>query len=84
MENINTIMSTVIMVSFIVTIVLAVGSYWAYKLRERRKPKSVRASDEAPVFFERVYPPQSRDAGSPDTTDTTDTAGAGLGDARPA
>ncbi len=60
MENINTIMSTVIMVSFIVTIVLAVGSYWAYKLRERRKPKGVRASDEAPVFFERIYPAHSK------------------------
>lgn len=60
MENINTIMSTVIMVSFIVTIVLAVGSYWAYKLRERRKPKGVRAEDEAPVFFERIYPAPSR------------------------
>ncbi len=60
MENINTIMSTVIMVSFIVTIVLAVGSYWAYKLRERRKPKGVRAADEAPVFFERIYPAQSK------------------------
>jgi heme/copper-type cytochrome/quinol oxidase subunit 2 len=62
MENINTIMSTVIMVSFIVTIVLAIGSYWAYKLRERRKPKGVRAADEAPVFFERIYPAQSHPA----------------------
>ena len=60
MENINTIMSTVIMVSFIVTIVLAIGSYWAYKLRERRKPKGVRAEDEAPVFFERIYPAQQK------------------------
>ena len=57
MENINTLMSTVIMVSFIVTIVLAVGSYWAYKIRERRKPKGTRVEDEAPVFFERIYPP---------------------------
>jgi len=81
MENINTIMSTVIMVSFIVTIVLAVGSYWAYKLRERRKPKSVRAADEAPVFFERVYPPQSRNA---ESDDASDTSGAQIGDARPA
>jgi hypothetical protein len=81
MENINTIMSTVIMVSFIVTIVLAVGSYWAYKLRERRKPKSVRASDEAPVFFERVYPPQSPGAGS---SESADVAGAGTGHAHPA
>lgn len=63
MENINTLMSTVIMVSFIVTIVLAVGSYWAYKIRERRKPKGTRVEDEAPVFFERIYPPaRPRDA----------------------
>lgn len=81
MENINTIMSTVIMVSFIVTIVLAIGSYWAYKLRERRKPKSVRAADDAPVFFERVYPPQSRSAGN---AGVDDTAGAPIGDARTA
>ena len=81
MENINTIMSTVIMVSFIVTIVLAIGSYWAYKLRERRKPKSVRAADEAPVFFERVYPPQSSNAG---TAEAPADAGAGIGDAHPA
>lgn len=81
MENINTIMSTVIMVSFIVTIVLAVGSYWAYKLRERRKPKSVRAADEAPVFFERVYPPQSSSGGD---AGMDHTAGAPIGDARTA
>lgn len=64
MENINTLMSTVIMVSFIVTIVLAVGSYWAYKIRERRKPKGVRVEDEAPVFFERIYPPPRSPAGA--------------------
>jgi len=64
-----------------VTIVLAIGSYWAYKLRERRKPKSVRAADEAPVFFERVYPPQSRNA---ESDDASDTSGAQIGDARPA
>lgn len=81
MENINTIMSTVIMVSFIVTIVLAVGSYWAYKLRERRKPKSVRAADEAPVFFERVYPPQARNA---DSGDAGEASAAASGDARSA
>lgn len=62
MENINTLMSTVIMVSFIVTIVLAIGSYWAYKIRERRKPKGGRAEDDAPVFFERFYPAQPVEA----------------------
>jgi len=62
MENINTLMSTVIMVSFIVTIVLAIGSYWAYKIRERRKPKGARVEDDAPVFFERIYPPPRAEA----------------------
>ena len=36
--SVNTLLSTVILVSFIVTIVLAIGSYMAYKLRERRRP----------------------------------------------
>lgn len=69
MENINTLMSTVIMVSFIVTIVLAVGSYWAYKIRERRKPKGTRVEDEAPVFFERIYPPQRARVTEPGATE---------------
>ena len=55
--SINTLLSTVILVSFIVTLVLAVGSYLAYKMRERGKVSRAHAagSDE-PVFFERVYP----------------------------
>ena len=78
MENINTIMSTVIMVSFIVTIVLAIGSYWAYKLRERRKPKGKRVEDDAPVFFERIYPVRATPAASPtpDGGTITDSASA--------
>ena len=53
----NAPLSTVILVSFIVTIVLAVGSYMAYKYRERRQPKAAlpQAGDE-PVFFERFFP----------------------------
>jgi heme/copper-type cytochrome/quinol oxidase subunit 2 len=55
--GLNTLLSTIILVAFIVTIVLAVGSYVAYKVRERRRPSasSGAASDE-PVFFERFYP----------------------------
>ena len=53
----NALLSTVILVSFIVTIVLAVGSYMAYKYRERRQPKTMReGSDDQPIFFERFFP----------------------------
>ena len=54
--SMNQLLSTVILVSFIVTIVLAAGSYLAYKLRERRRPASDREAGDGPVFFERVYP----------------------------
>ena len=55
--SINALLSTVILVSFIVTLVLAVGSYMAYKVRERgRSPGGRAAAAGEPVFFERVYP----------------------------
>jgi len=38
--NVNAVLSTIIIVAFVVTIVLAVGSYMLYKLRERRRPKA--------------------------------------------
>ena len=63
----NALLSTVILVSFIVTIVLAVGSYMAYKYRERRTPKSSKAqAGDEPVFFERFFPqkPQVSAVGS--------------------
>ena len=55
--TVNALLSTVILVAFIVTIVLAVGSYMAYKLRERRRPAldHATAGDE-PVYFERFFP----------------------------
>jgi hypothetical protein len=43
-------LSAVILISTIATIVLAVLSYAAFKLRDKRKPKG----GDAPVFF-RVY-----------------------------
>lgn len=53
----NALLSTVILVSFIVTIVLAVGSYMAYKYRERRQPKATfQQAGEGPIFFERFFP----------------------------
>ena len=55
--SVNQLLSTVILVAFIVTLVLAVGSYFAYKMREQRRPSGGRADGgDAPVFFERVYP----------------------------
>ena len=55
--SVNALLSTVVLVSFIVTVVLAIGSYMAYKMRERgRAPSNRDAVEGEPVFFERVYP----------------------------
>ena len=53
----NTLLSTIVLVAFIVTVVLAIGSYLAYKARERRRPRSqhLQAGSE-PIFFERFFP----------------------------
>ena len=54
--DINMLLSTVVLVSFIVTVVLAVGSYLTFKGRERRRPDPQLASRNGePVFFERIY-----------------------------
>lgn len=52
----NVLLSTIILVAFIVTVVLAIGSYAAYKMRERRRPTPVPGTSDEPVFFERFYP----------------------------
>ncbi|MFQ5698715.1 MAG: hypothetical protein ACE5IL_10585 [Myxococcota bacterium] len=44
-------LSAVILASTIATIVLALFSYAAFKLRNHRRPHS---SGEAPVFFDRI------------------------------
>jgi hypothetical protein len=53
--QIDTLLSTIILVSFLVTIVMAIGSYAAYKLRERRRPRTEApaANGESP-YFERI------------------------------
>ncbi len=53
--RLDTLLSTIILVSFLVTIVMAIGSYAAYKLRERRRPHAdvPATSDESP-YFERI------------------------------
>jgi hypothetical protein len=53
--TIEKLFSTIILVAFLVTIFLAMGSYAAYKWRESRRPNRdpAHAPDE-PVFFERL------------------------------
>lgn len=54
--SVNALLSTIILVTFIVTVVLAIGSYLAYKMRERRRPEPTRSAGDGPVFFERFFP----------------------------
>ena len=53
--TIDKLFSTIILVAFLVTIFLAMGSYAAYRWRESRRPKldDLQSSDE-PVYFERI------------------------------
>lgn len=53
--SINLLLSTIILVSFLITIVMAVGSYVAYKLRESRRPQlEVPAPEGESPYFERI------------------------------
>ena len=63
--DIGTLLSTILLVSFIVTIILAVGSYMAYKFRERRRPRELAHGGEGPVYFERYLPPAAEDRSRP-------------------
>jgi hypothetical protein len=53
--RIDTLLSTIILVSFLVTVLIAVGSYAAYKLREGRAPRGERVPgmNDSP-YFERI------------------------------
>jgi hypothetical protein len=66
--NLDTLLSTVILVTFIVTIILAIGSYAAYKLRERRRPGAVPGDPaDTPIFFKRfILPDESARRPDPD------------------
>jgi heme/copper-type cytochrome/quinol oxidase subunit 2 len=53
--SLNLLLSTIILVSFLITIVMAVGSYVAYKLREARRPRlELAPHDGASPYFERI------------------------------
>ena len=55
------ILAMVIFISIVFTLILAVLSYFAYKVRETRRPKTaaeLRDEGEAKVFFE-PYQPQA-------------------------
>ena len=54
--KLDALLSTIILVSFLVTILMAIASYAAYKLRESRRPPppADETSDGAPYFFERI------------------------------
>jgi hypothetical protein len=53
--TIDKLFSTIILVAFLVTIFLAMGSYAAYRWRESRRPKlESQASSDEPVYFERI------------------------------
>lgn len=55
--SLDSLLSTIILVSFLVTILMAVGSYLAYKLRERRRPDvDTLGPGEESLFFERIPP----------------------------
>lgn len=53
--TIEKLFSTIILVAFLVTIFLAMGSYAAYKWRESRRPRlDGRDASDEPVYFERI------------------------------
>ncbi|HEX7155198.1 MAG TPA: hypothetical protein VF618_27260 [Thermoanaerobaculia bacterium] len=55
------ILATVIFVSIVVTLILAVASYFAYKVREARRPKTaaeLRQEGQAKAFFNQYNPKQ--------------------------
>jgi hypothetical protein len=56
------ILAVVIFVSIVVTLILAVASYFAYKVREARRPKTaaeLRQEGQAKVFFSEYRPAET-------------------------
>lgn len=65
--RVDTLLSNIILVTFLVTVVMAVGSYVGYKLREGRRPKVEPERRTRETFFHRVS--LSEYAGSGDPAD---------------
>ena len=64
------ILATVIFVSIVVTLILAVASYFAYKVREARRPKTaaeLRQEGQVKVFFNEYKPGDGAAASAPNT-----------------
>jgi heme/copper-type cytochrome/quinol oxidase subunit 2 len=65
------ILATVIFVSIVVTLILAVASYFAYKVREARRPKTaaeLRQEGQVKVFFNEYKPGEQGAAAAPTGT----------------
>ena len=52
--RIDTLLSNIILVTFLVTVVMAVGSYLGYKLREGRRPSPQTERRVTESFFQRI------------------------------
>jgi hypothetical protein len=52
--RVDTLLSNIILVTFLVTIVMALGSYVGYKLREGRRPVQDPERRSVEPFFHRV------------------------------
>lgn len=64
--KLDSLLSTVILVSFLVTIIMAIGSYAAYKLREARRPRAEEVIAEGnSSFFERIVADDAPDNARP-------------------
>lgn len=64
-------LSAVILISTIATIFLAVLSYAAFKLRDKRKPKA-KGGPAAPVYFHRYKPREETPEGDGGAAPTED------------
>ena len=53
--TVDALLATIILVGFLVTIIMAIGSYFVYKLRESRRPhlEEETAPGES-LFFQRI------------------------------
>jgi hypothetical protein len=52
--KLDALLSTIILVTFLITVIMAVGSYFAYKLRERRRPRASAQLAASPAIFQIV------------------------------